>query len=273
MEGEKMGKRSWDRRLRASFVVLLAAGLLSPVHARESPQSIKVGQTVHLTLDKGETRDYLISLGKGIYWIIWDGRRMDGRASNLQGGIQLLKNNGAIVDSSLFYWNEIGITCRAGKQFRVAKTFPARLRLRNDQEETEIWLTVVPAAQLRFLPFGFGAEVSPARISTEEGVGGTLEKHGTAYHKITLPTGRWSISLGLVRPDGRNSNVMGRVDLLDPYGLTSKPQYILVNEIAPQARKEAILVVAKPRPEMFRVSNEDGSTGVNYDLSIQKATD
>ena len=59
---------------------------------------------------------------------------------------------------------------------------------------------------------------TPAKIGASEGVGGELGKNATAYHQITLPPGKWKISLGLTRPDGQNSNVMGQIDLLDAYG-------------------------------------------------------
>jgi hypothetical protein len=258
-------------RLAILGMILLAACSL-PCVAKEAPELIKAMQTVHLTLDKDQSKDYLISLAKGFYWIIWDGRRTDGAPRNLIGRIQLLKNNGAIVDPTLLNWNEIGVTARTGRRFQVARPLPARLRLHNEQDDAEIWLTVVPQARMKFIPFGFGAPVTPAKLSTEEGVGGSLEKSGVAYHQITLPPGKWSISLGLTRPDGQSRNVMGKVDLLDPYGLTTKPQFIVVNEIAAQARKEATLNVAQPKLVMFRVTNDDQSDEVNYDLTIEKAT-
>jgi hypothetical protein len=236
-------------------------------------EHVTLGKTVHLSLGKDETKDYLISLEKGSYWLVWDGRLTDGAFTNLIGSIQLLKNNGSIVDPQLLNWNEVETATRAGTLFHVAKPLPARLRLHNQEAETEIWLTVVPATQMKFLPFAFGAEITPAKIGAPEGVGGALEKHGTAYQQITLPPGKWTISLGLTRPDGQSSNVMGQVDLLDPYGFTSHPQYIVVNEVAKQARKEAIYTTARPKTVIFRVINQDNSTEVNYDLTIEKATD
>ena len=126
---------------------------------------------------------------------------------------------------------------------------------------------------MKFRPFAFGAEITPAKIGAPEGVGGELGKSGTAYLRITLPPGKWNISLGLTRPDGQNSNVMGKVDLLDAYGMATHPQFVVVNEVAKQARNEAALTLVKPRTVIFRVVNSDGGSEVNYDLTIEKAMD
>jgi hypothetical protein len=257
----------------AALAALVLLAVVTIAWAKDAPEHVTVGQTIHFSLDKDETKDYLISLDNGSYWIVWDGRRTDGAYSNMIGTVQLLRNNGSMVDPTLLTWNELGKTSRTGKQFHVAKPLPARLRLHNQEAETAIWLTVVPVSSMRFLPFGFGAEITPSKIGAPEGVGGTLERNETAYQQITLPTGKWNISLGLSRPDGKNSNVMGRVDLLDPYGFTTHPQYIVVNEIAKEARQQATFTAAKPRPLMFRIVNLDNSSEINYDLTIEKAMD
>src|SRR5436309_3384762 len=110
-------------RTRSTIRLVLAALLAAPIaaHARQAPELIKTGQTVHLTLDKDQSKDYLISLDKGFYWIIWDGRRTDGAPRNLIGRVQLLKNNGTIVAPALLNWNEIGVTARTGRRFQVKK--------------------------------------------------------------------------------------------------------------------------------------------------------
>ena len=40
-------------------------------------------------VEKDATKDYLVSLNPGNYWILWDGRRVDGAFSNMIGTVQL----------------------------------------------------------------------------------------------------------------------------------------------------------------------------------------
>src|SRR5206468_11202690 len=114
---ERMLHRSFRACQWASLGAWLIAAVALPAWAREAPTPMKVGQTIHLTLEKDASKDYLIPLSKGTYWILWDGRRTDGAPSNLMGKVQLLKNNGSLVDSSLLSWNEVGVTARTGRQF------------------------------------------------------------------------------------------------------------------------------------------------------------
>ena len=65
---------------------------------------------------------------------------------------------------------------------------------------------------------------------------------------------------------------MGRVDLLDPYGFSAHDQFIIVNEIGKQARKEATYTATKPKTMIFRIINQDNGAEVSYDLTIEKAT-
>lgn len=264
--------------LRPGILALAALALAVPaVQAKDNAERTTVGATNHAALEAGESKDYALNLGKGDYWIIWDAKRSNEQSSNLMGEIQLLKTNGVIVDSRAASLNLIGLTGRAGAKFHVAKPFAARLRVKNDlsgsNDAEEMWVTVLPAKSLHFVPFGFGAEVQPAKVDTEEGVGGTLEKDGEAYYyRATLPPGRWSVSLGL--KSEKSGNLGGAVDLLDPNGLSKEDRFVNVNEIGTEARKEGILTVVKPRTVLFRVvSGFRYSAPISYDLTIRKATD
>jgi hypothetical protein len=135
-----------------------------------------------------------------------------------------------------------------------------------------MWLTVVPAAQTTRVPFGFGATITPARIASENGVGGTLAPDQSVYHSITLPPGKWSIPLGLSLPAGEKSNLQGQVDLLDALGFTTQDRLVRLNEIDNQARKEAIMTIAKARPIVLRVTNTSSSKTYTYDMTIEKAS-
>ena len=235
------------------------------------PTPAKVGQTIAVTLDAKSSRDYAVSLGKGDYRIIWDAQRVDGRNSNIMPQLQMLKPNGSIIDSNLISFNELGVVSRVGKTYHVIKPFVARLRLKTDDAPLKMWLTLVPVAQKNRVPFGWGAKVTPARISSDNGVGGELEPYASVFHSITLPAGKWSISLGLKLPDGENSNLMGSIDRLDAQGLMVTPHMVNMNEIDNQARQEAIVTLLKPTYLLLRVNNNDNKTYA-YDVTIEKAS-
>ena len=252
---------------------LAAIILLSPPPARalDLAEHITPGQTVHFTLDKGETKDYRLDLSKGSFYIILDARRSDGKDSNIQAAVELLKQNGVVIDSTFLNVNVIGITSRSGKLFHLAQPMGVRLRLKHDLDiPLEFWLTVLPGSAMKFIPFGFGGDVKPAAIGVDAGVGGTLDPYQSVYYRVTLPPGKWSISLGFKLPDDDKSNLQGHIDILDPYGFVQTPQFVVLNEIDNESRKEGFITVTKPRTIILDVVSENNRT-YTYNITIQKA--
>ncbi|MCW3060115.1 MAG: hypothetical protein JWQ02_1936 [Capsulimonas sp.] len=262
-----------QRILTLALALMLGLSAFSS-QAKNNAIKMAVGETVHLTLDKDESTDYAISLSKGLYYVVMDVKRSDDSSSNIQAKVQLLKNNGVLIKDYLAHTNDVGVVTRTGEQFRIDKPLGARLRVSHDQEiPLDIWITVLPAKQIKLLPFGFGNTISPAKISNDEGVGGEIAKFDSVYYSITLPPGKWSISLGLRLPKGESTNLQGQVDLLNAYGFPDKTQYINVNEIGDQARAEQIITVTKPKPVILVVRNTNGEKTYQYDLTVEKATD
>lgn len=263
-------------RALAASLLIIAGMLLSPAAAMalDPAEHMAVGQMVHTTLTSSDTKDYTISLAPGDYVILLDAQRSDDSSSNIQANVRLLKNNGVVVNSDLLDCNEIGIATRVGKQFYVPKALPARLRITSQQQiPTDYWITVMPAKTAMYVPFGFGKPLLPAKIGSEQGVGGTLDKNDSAYYSIRLKPGKWDISLGIETTDGTSTNIQGQVDLLDHLGEPVKEQFVFINEIDKQSRKDAELTVIKPTTYIFRVINNNSSLAYNYDLTIEPATD
>ena len=259
---------------RHSFVLAVACAIgffAGPSRAAEKPQPIKVGATTKVTLEADGSKDYVVSLGKGAYRIVWDARRVDGESSNIIGHIRLLKPNGSVIDSGLLNFNEVGVSYRVGTVLNVAKPFVARLRLENNYS-MDNWLTIVPVAAGKRVPFGWGATITPARISSDNGVGGTIEPKQTVLHSITLPKGKWSISLGFTQTNDEKSNLIGTIDLLDTLGFTKQSSLVVLNEIDKQARKEGVLNVTKPTPYILRVTNGASEKTYTYDVTIEPAS-
>ncbi len=230
-----------------------------------------MGETGHFTLARNGSKDFSVSLGKGSYRLVWDTKRVDGRSSNLLGAISLHKPNGVIIKTNILNLNEIALAYRVGTVLNVTTPYVARFRVKND-ENLENWFTVVPVNPAKRVPFGWGVAITPARIASDNGVGGTIEGDQSIYHSITLPKGKWSISLGLSLPDNESSNLLGNVDLLDTLGFAVKPRLVTMNEIGTNARTEGIVTVTKPTPYLLRVTNADNRKVYNYDVTIEPAS-
>ncbi len=254
------------------IILCLAAGCVCAQGMRPATK-IAVGATTHFTLDKGEQRDFGIQLNKGSYYIIYDIARMDGRTWNMIGKVQLLKSNGSMVNSSLLHINELQPAARVGKKFDVSKPFMARLRCSHEEDAVDIWMTILPAAKLKTLPFAFyKGQIQPLGIGTTEGKGGTLDDNEYAIHSAKLPAGKYDVSLYFKRLDGaKNSNLIGELQRWDPYGLKGTYWNLDLNEIGLEARTDKRLILTKPTVVYFRVLNEDAP--VEYTVGIEKATD
>ena len=262
-------KRKWS--LLTCAVMLT----LTPLVARAAgtkPTPLKVGATANVTLDENDSKDYSVPLAKGTYRLVWDSKRTDGERDNIQGTISLLKPNGVIINESLLSFNETAVAYRVGRTMTVTKPYVARFRMKSDKDGIESWFTIVPIKPGKFVPFGWGAKVTPARISSDNGVGGTIEKNESFYHSITLPKGKWSISLGLQQTGDESTNLQGGVDLLNVHGFAVKQNLVSVNEVDMQARKEGVLLVTKPTMYLLRVFNDSSGYVYNYDITIEPAS-
>lgn len=264
----KLKNLKWTHKLLALGCGLVAT---APAYATEKPQPFKVGQTVKFELEAKGSKDLSIALGKGSYRFVWDARRSDGESSNIIGQIQLLKPNGVVIDSSFLNFNETEVAYRVGTILKVIKPFVARLRIENEYNY-ENWLSVVPVASTKRIPFGWGETITPARISSDNGVGGTLEGNESIYHSITLPKGRWSISLGLQLGEGEDSNLMGTIDLLDTLGFAKKQNLVNLNETGNKSRAEGVVNVLRPTSYLLRVTNSSAEKIYTYDVTIEPAS-
>jgi hypothetical protein len=236
---------------------------------------LAAGKTVHFTLDKEEEKDFSISLAPGSYYLQWDMQLPDGESTNIQATADLLKTNGSLVEGRILSANEIGKTARVAKVFKVAKPLAARIRVKNASMPMEFWMTVVPAAKKTFLPFAFpDGDLKPLGVGANNGKGGTLDKKAYAYHTIKLAPGKYDVSLYMKQPDNDKTNLQGKLDLMDAFGVPSPMDWRLhVNEIGLDTRQEKRLLLLKPQTLIFRVTNDSSFKPVEYIVGIEKATD
>lgn len=261
------------------FLFLVPA--LRPALARPDRPAEKgvVGVATHLTLAPSETKDIALSLPKGDYVIQADLKLTNEQIASIQMSVDLLKTNGVLVEGSIVSANTIHRVARVARVFHVLKPLAARLRVKNDSKPMEFWITVVPATKRSFLPFAFGdGDLKPLGIGEANGKGGTLAKGGTdgfyAFHKLTLPAGKYDISLYLKQSDGMKGTLQGDLTLLDSFGAADKSDWNLnVNEIDIETRKEKRLVLLKPTTILLLVTNTNTSHAYEYTVGIEKTTE
>ena len=269
----RIQKLNW--KLGALAVASLLASLTMPARAAsEKPQPLAVGATGHVSLAKDENKDFSVSLPKGSYQLILDGKHPDGEPTYIVAKVMLLKPNGVIVDNKVVEIRDRVVGDRVGAVINAPKPFVARFRLVNEHEDSgEFWFTVVPVSSAKRVPFGWGAPVKPARISSDNGVGGEIAPYQVFYHSITLPKGKWSISLGMshTKKEEEGDYLVCILDLLNARGITTQTKFVEVRERGAQARKEGILTVAKPTTYLIRVRSDLDSETLKYDVTIAPA--
>lgn len=255
----------------AALVILLAASAVFAEDKREATK-LTIGQTLKFTMDKKEQKDISVQFGRGDYYIICDLERLEGTLSNIMGNIDLLKTNGSIVESGFLRINELHVAARVGKKFTIKRPFAARLRMLNQEGPVDVWMTIIPAKDMKFLRYGFeSSDPKPLAVGSEAGKGGNLEKNHWAFHTITLEPGKYDVSVYFKRLDGQDSNLIGALDVFDSNGFATKNWTLPVNQIGREARVEKQLIIVKPQTLIFRVTNE--ATPVDYIIGIEKATD
>jgi hypothetical protein len=249
--------------------------------ASATPQTGKVGQTLSVTLDEKQKQDFNFDLPKGQFYVFCDAQRIgDGSlTTSIDSSLQLLKRNGAAFPQyggDFIYWNSHEKEARAGKVFSFAQPTGIRFRLKNQSDgANNFWLTVVPAQPVKFVPYGFGTTVIPAKIGPNNGTGGTLESGKFAYLRAAIPAGKWSVSLGAKEEEGR---CYATLLSLNERGLDYPQSFSLItaaDDYGSEARTEKILTLAKPTMLIFRVYNEGAATRnpITYDVTIEPSTD
>jgi len=247
--------------------------------ATKTPMVGKVGKTIGVSIDKDGKQDFNFDLPKGQFTVYVDAQRTgDGSlTSSIDSSLKLLKRNGAALpqySGDLIYWNAHEKEYRAGKAFSLTAPTGVRFRLTNQSNDTNnFWLTVVPTAPFKFLPYGFGAKVLDAKIGPNNGTGGTLESREFAYIRAKIPAGKWSVSLGAQEEEGR---VYASLHSLDERGLDYAQSFNIITssgDYGGEAREEKIITLTKPKTLIFRVYNEGSATKteITYDVTIEPA--
>jgi hypothetical protein len=224
------------------------------------------GNTVgYVALEKNAKQDFRVDLPKGSYWIFVDHAPTEGK---LSGDLSFLKQNGAtLYDFTPIRWAGEKVTGRHGSMITLKQNQPLRLRLRNEDDgDGKFWVHVAPAPLKNFTPYGFGATVQNGKTG-EVGNTGKLTENQCAFYKVTLPAGKWSVSLAAQSAGRAYATLYFNADT----GIAS--DFLIVNADTNESkREEKIISLIKPRTYYFQIWNE-GATDteeISYDLTIQK---
>ena len=258
------------------FVVLLCLVALLGVSLQAAPMraatKVALNATTHFTLDKNEQQDFAVQLPVGSYYIVCDLARMDERADTIIGQVQLLKANGAMVKDRLLRFAEMGPVMRVGDKFAIAKPLSARFRVLNTDEPIEVWMTIIPAKQMKFIPYAFkNGDLKPLGIGTEEGKGGTLNHREYAFHSIKLKPGKYDVSLYFQGLSGKSDSLIGSRDRYDAYGFRVPLWNINLGSVGLEARKDKQLILTKEQTVILRAFNSDNPA--EYTIGIEKSED
>lgn len=259
------------------FLVQLLALSHQPV-AGSIP--IKLNESSTVQLDKSSRQDFTINLNKGQYRIFVDtkGTDEDGKVTNVvQGSVKLMKGNGAVttdLEYDFLGWYEFDAFHREVKVLNLKKNMQVRFRVQNSNlSRADMSLTVTPVSSKKFVDFGFGALIEDAKIDDEQGVGGKFDYLDYRYYRAVLPVGKWSITMGLRRPDGSDSYLAGSLLVLDEMGKRTNLEPAKIDTSSDTARAELILdVKGKPRTVLLRLKNISNNQGtLDYDLTVRKS--
>ena len=258
--------------------MITSIAALAIIGQGDSATPIKIGQRAKASLEKSTSKDFTISLPKGKYRIIADCRNsQDGSTVNVaQASVKLLKQNGSTLSEfsdSFMSWYEYEPEYREVRDLTVSKNSGFRFRIKNsDLSQSDIYLTVVPAAPATFTPFAFGTEVREAQIG-ENGIGGSIDFLGVAYQRVTLKPGKWSISLGMTRDQDSKGYVAGTLKFLNQFGGPTTIDGLKIDS-AEGGREEKILDIKKTSTFILRAKNiSNNRATLKYDITVRPSTD
>jgi hypothetical protein len=258
--------------LSLATTLLLSASTLRAAHAASAPV-IKVGQSVQVALKKKASADFVIGLPKGSFLVLCDTQSANGE-NIVQGSVKLLKANGAAIpeySGSLLSWYESNSIYRDGKTIALKRPLSARLRIANsDLSDAKMWLKVVPYPAKQFVPFGFGATVTAAKIGANDGVGGMFKKDENRFYRVALLPGKWSLSLG-IRPI-EQAYVNATLRILNSNGLPTNYNTVAVeNSTGEEARGEVLVSVKTPTTLILQARNRSNNGGdLEHDVTVSK---
>src|SRR5262249_42737214 len=146
--------------------------------------------------------------------IVQDVRLQEKGRGNLQTDLSILDAEGAVVQSSVIRFNEIDIGYRKTASFSAKRPERFGFKMLNTADVADVWLTVSPVDNDRFLPF-FG-EIVPQPLSAGQDASGRLDAFEDVYYVASLPRGTYRAILDVANSNRDRINLQGYLAALDP---------------------------------------------------------
>jgi hypothetical protein len=184
--------------------------------------------------------------------IVIDMKRIDGKSSNLLSRLSLLDSEGAVTEDRLISFNEIDVGARKTASWSTRKAAPVGFRILNGDAPADFWFSVRREPAPELVPF-FG-EIVPHRLAVGGEASGLLDLNEDAYYLVPLRQGDYQVIADFANADGRNTNILGSVALLDGDG-GNRRDILRFNEIDVSSRKTGTFLARDDGPMILNVQN------------------
>jgi hypothetical protein len=223
--------------------------------------------TVH-KIGLGPNQEYYLRLSEslGDVKIVLDMRRIDNRPSNLQSRLDMLDQNGAVLQERVIDFNEVDVGARKTATRPARRPSPIGFKLLNGDSPADFWLSVRPEPAPQFVPL-FGSVV-PKPLPVGDAASGLLNENEDTYFMVSLRQGTYQVTADFTNAERRNTNILGSIALLEGDGGNSR-KIAQFNEVDVSSRKVETFLVRNDGPAILNVENT-GDT-VRYTLKLAEA--
>ncbi|MHC5541945.1 hypothetical protein ACYOEI_27310, partial [Singulisphaera rosea] len=199
---------------------------------------------------------WLVDLPKGDYKVVVDQYRSDGYSSNIQGTVNWLNLDGALIQELIGY-NAIDYRARGVGTIHLDEAQKGIINIEAGSGMVDYDIAVFEASTEFPVPFLRNSPtVTPIEIGqtykSQPLVPGPW-KNGTAYVKVTLPAGDYKVTSEFIRTDGANTNLQGSISFASTDGVYLS-ELGGFNEIAPRAAKTFKLMLSEELERIIYIS-------------------
>ena len=177
----------------------------------------------------------------------------------------MLDANGMAVKDRFISFNEIGTGARKTATLPLRKDGPIGFKLLNGSAPADFWFVVRREPAPEFVPL-FGSVV-PMPLEAGTQATGMLDENKDAYYMVSVREGDYQVTIDFANAEKRNTNIQGRVALLDADG-GSYREIVRFNEIDVSSRKTQTFLAREGRAVLYVMNTNDV---VRYVLRIDEA--
>lgn len=207
---------------------------------------LSVGQTCSVILGPDEMFHFKVPFGAEQLLLTLDARRRNGQRGNLKAQVDLLTATGLPTNATLTL-NEIAPEFHTGRTIGVNRAGTYVLRLRNDYDRAQFWLTVSRKRDTVGPLFG---SLVPQPVDPKKPIITPLKPNATAYSTFALGRGDYQLHWTMASNSKVPSNLGGVLHLIDANG--QQIGNLEMSVIATEGRAEAQFSLRGPTTLLLR---------------------